>query len=125
MSNQEQSAKKPETMAEAARLARAAGKARGTGNTALEGGTIWSPEECREAWNSALPWRQAQFARDYFEHERGFDLAAIPSDAARVLDWSLKGAGKPKRMSLVFRLSIQRPAGSAACRSVSSTGMEL
>ena len=43
-------------------------------------------------------------ARDYFEHERGFDLAMIRSDAAKSADWSLKGPTSPKRLSLVFPL---------------------
>ncbi len=63
-----------------------------------------SPEECRQAWAIARPWREDPRARRFLEKARGFDLAAIPDDVARVIpDWRISSDGKPVH-SLVYAM---------------------
>lgn len=64
-----------------------------------------SPAECREAWQTAKPWREDEVARRFLEKERGLSLDSIPADAARVIEgWRVNRTNAKPCHALAFPL---------------------
>ncbi|OOG66724.1 hypothetical protein B0E45_26155 [Sinorhizobium sp. A49] len=73
---------------------------------AIEPNLSRTSDECRQAWATAIPWRDDPFAVLFLKEKRGLDLALIPDDVARVIpDWRLSHSEKARpQHSLVYAM---------------------